>query len=107
MGAGGLVLFQLPPRVPTHWNWEGKVDGWGDKSWATFLLPAMMAGMLVVFVFLPALSPKQFEVDSFRSTYLYIMVLVAGLFTYMNAVVLMQTWQEVRGGRNTWTSAGP
>ncbi len=88
----------LPQRVPTHWNWEGKVDGWGDKSWATFLMPAMMTGMLVLFVFLPALSPKQFEVDSFRSTYLYIMVLVTGLLAYMNAIILLQTGQEVRGG---------
>ncbi len=88
----------LPQRVPTHWNWEGKVDGWGDKSWATFLMPATMTGMLVLFVFLPALSPRQFEVDSFRSTYLYIMVLTTGLFAYMNAIILLQTWQEVRGG---------
>jgi uncharacterized membrane protein len=88
----------LPQRVPIHWNIEGKVDGWGDKSWATFLMPGMMTGMLVLFVFLPALSPRHFEVDSFRSTYLYIMVLTTGLFAYMNGVILLATWQEVREG---------
>jgi immunity protein, SdpI family len=88
----------LPQRVPTHWNIEGKVDGWGDKSWATFLMPGAMVLMLVLFAFLPALSPRHFEVDSFRSTYLYIMVLVTALFGYMNGVILLATWQEVRGG---------
>jgi uncharacterized membrane protein len=88
----------LPQRVPTHWNIEGKVDGWGDRSWATFLLPGMMIAFLILFAFLPALSPKHFEVDSFRSTYLYIMVLTTGLFAYMNGVILLATWQEVREG---------
>ena len=49
--------------------------------------------------FLPALSPKHFEVDTFRSTYLYIMVLVIGLFAYMHGVILLATWQAVHGGR--------
>ncbi len=88
----------LPQRVPIHWSIEGKVDGWGDKSWATFLMPGMMIAFLILFAFLPALSPKHFEVDSFRSTYLYIMVLTTGLFAYMNGVILLATWQEVREG---------
>ena len=96
--AVGLALSQPAERVPTHWNIEGKVDGWGDKSWATFLMPGMMVIFLVVFAFLPALSPKHFEVDSFRSTYLYIMVLMTALFAYMNGVILLATWQEVREG---------
>src|SRR5271165_6284747 len=88
----------LPQQVPTHWNIEGKVDGWGDKSWATFLMPGAMVLMLVLFAFLPALSPKHFEVDSFRSTYLYIMVVMTALFAYMNGVILLATLQEVREG---------
>ena len=61
-------------------------------------MPGMMVGFLVLFVFLPSLSPKHFEVDCFRSTYLYIMVLITGLFAYMNGVILLATWQELREG---------
>ena len=57
-----------------------------------------MAGMIVLFYFLPALSPKQFEVDTFRSTYLYIMVLVVGLFAYMHGVLLYVVHQKTAGG---------
>jgi uncharacterized membrane protein len=97
-GLSAWLYPGLPQRVPTHWNIEGKVDGWGDKSWATFMMPGMMIIFLIVFAFLPALSPKHFEVDTFRSTYLYIMVLMTALFAYMNGVILLATWQEVRDG---------
>jgi uncharacterized membrane protein len=42
------------------------------------------------------LSPKQFDVTSFRPTYLYIMVLCIGLFAYMDGVILYVTRQAVR-----------
>lgn len=88
----------LPQRIPTHWNIHGQVDGYGDKLWSVFLLPAFTTLMLVVFAFLPALSPKKFEVDAFRPTYLFIMLGMVALFAYMQAIILMATWQEVGGG---------
>jgi uncharacterized membrane protein len=97
-GLSAWLYPGLPARIPTHWNIEGKVDGYGEKTWATFLVPATMIGFLVLFAFLPALSPKHFEVDTFRSTYLYIMVLVSALFLYLHGVILLATWQEVRQG---------
>jgi uncharacterized membrane protein len=94
LGATTWLYGSLPAQIPTHWNIRGEVDGYGGK-WTLFLMPAMMAGMLVLFYFLPALSPKHFEVDTFRSTYLYIMVLVVGLFAYMHAVLLYVVYQSV------------
>jgi uncharacterized membrane protein len=89
-------LYPTPPeRIPIHWNIEGKVDGYGSKHWAVFLMPAFMAGMLVLFYCLPALSPRHFEVDTFRSTYLYIMVLITALFAYIHLLTLYGTWKSV------------
>jgi uncharacterized membrane protein len=84
----------LPDRIPTHWNIRGEVDGYGGK-WTLFLFPAIMAGMLVLFYFLPALSPKHFEVDTFRPTYLYIMDIVLALFAYMQGVLLYTVYKSV------------
>jgi len=95
----------LPQRIPTHWNIHGEVDGYGDKRWAVFMMPVVTVGMLALFAFLPALSPKQFEVDSFRSTYLFILVVVVALFAYIQAVILLATWQEVGGGAK-WIDIG-
>lgn len=93
-GAPAWLYGSLPDQIPSHWNIRGEVDGYGGK-WTLFIFPVMMAGMLVMFYFLPALSPKHFEVDTSRSTYLYIMVLVVGLFAYMHGVMLYVIHQTV------------
>ena len=92
--ATAWLNVSLPEQIPTHWNIRGEVDGHGGK-WTLFLFPLIMVGILALFYFLPALSPKHFEVDTFRSTYLYIMVLVIGLFAYMDGVVLYVVHQTV------------
>ena len=85
----------LPEQIPTHWNINGQVDAYGSKHWAAFLMPAFMAGMLVLFYFLPALSPKHFEVDAFRPTYLYIMFVITALFAYLHLLILYAVWKSV------------
>ena len=97
LAASGWLYPGLPDRIPTHWNIEGKVDGYGGK-WTLFLFPGMMGSMLVLFYFLPTLSPKHFEVDTFRPTYLYIMNIVLGLFVYMQGVLLYTVYQNVHMG---------
>lgn len=88
--AASVVLYPiLPEQVPTHWNIHGQVDATGAKSWAAFLLPGVMAAMLGLFALLPWLSPKHFEVERFRPTYLYIMAVVTGLFAYIHAIMLV------------------
>ncbi len=89
----------LPDRIPTHWNIEGKVNGYGGK-WTLFMFPLMMIPMLLLFYFLPALSPKHFEVNTFRSTYLYLMDVMLGLFTYMQGVLLYTVYQGANGGQS-------
>jgi uncharacterized membrane protein len=90
-----LYFFQfdrLPPRLPTHWNAAGEVDGWTPKQdiFGTFLLvPALMAGILVLTPLLPWLSPRHFEIDRFRQTYGYIMFLLTGLCAYIHLTILL------------------
>jgi uncharacterized membrane protein len=58
-----LVLYpSLPDKIP----------GWGDKRWATFLLPGMMA-LLAVFLAVPIFSPR---IEVFEPTYYYVIVLI-------------------------------
>jgi uncharacterized membrane protein len=84
-----LVLYpQMPETVPIHWNFKGEVDGYGPRAIA-FLLPGLMAGLLLLFRVLPWLSPKKFEVDSFRSTYCYIVVIIITLAGYIHFLVML------------------
>jgi uncharacterized membrane protein len=64
-----LVFYpDLPDRIPAHWNLRGEVDRYGDKR-EIFLLPGAMVFFALLFAALPWLSPRRFEVGSFRSTY--------------------------------------
>jgi uncharacterized membrane protein len=96
-GAAAWLAPTLPDQIPTHWNIRNEVDGYGGK-WTLFLMPIIMSILLVFFYFLPALSPKAFSVDTFRPTYLYIMLLVVGLFAYIQGVLLYTVQQSVAKG---------
>jgi uncharacterized membrane protein len=96
IAAPAWLYAALPERIPTHWNIKGEVDGYGGK-WTLFVFPMMMVPLLALFYLLPALSPRNFEVDTFRSTYLYIMDATLGLFTYMQGVLLYTVYQVVHG----------
>jgi immunity protein, SdpI family len=96
-GAAAWLWPTLPDQIPTHWNIRNEVDAYGGK-WTLLIGPVMMVGLLVLFYFLPALSPKAFSVDSFRPTYLYIMFLVMGLSAYIQAVLLYTVQQSVTKG---------
>jgi uncharacterized membrane protein len=87
--AGTVVAYpQLPAVVPLHWDAHGNVNGWGPK-WSLFLYgPGLMALFVLLFSALPWLSPKKFEVDSFRATYLYIMMTLVALLAYIHLLVL-------------------
>lgn len=83
-----IAYPRLPASVPTHWDARGNINGWSDKSKLFIVEPAIMSGILVLFWSLPWLSPKRFEVDSFRTTYLFIMLLILATLGYVHALIL-------------------
>ena len=87
---GIIVAYpQLPTMVPIHWNAHGQVNGWAQK-WQLFLYgPGMMLSIVGIFAALPWLSPKKFEVDSFRPTYLYIMIVIVAMLAYIQILTLL------------------
>src|SRR5262245_46839439 len=88
------LYSRLAEQIPIHWNMQGDVDGHGAKSWAAFLMPEVMAGLFGLFLALPWLSPKHFELDSFRSTYWFIALVVLCLLAYIHGLML---WSAMTG----------
>jgi uncharacterized membrane protein len=56
-----------------------------------------MAGIVLLTRLLPWLSPKAFEVESFRSTYIQIMLMTVAVWAYIDGVML---WAGVGHGVN-------
>ncbi len=96
--AGSAYIYRiLPAKMPTHWNIKGEIDGWGPKGVAVWMIPGTMVGVLALFRALPTLSPKPFEVDTFKSTYLYILIVILGLFMYIQCVTLSASYLGAQG----------
>jgi uncharacterized membrane protein len=87
--AYSAVLYpQLPNQIPIHWNARGQIDGWGSKDFGLFLMPGIMAGLLIMFVVLPWLSPQNFKVESFSGTYNYVALLTIALMGYCHVIII-------------------
>jgi len=85
----GLVAFpHLPARVPSHWGIHGNVNGYSSRAAVVFVFPGIMAGIVLLFAALPALSPRHFEVETFRSTYLYLMLIMVAAIAYFHGLLL-------------------
>jgi uncharacterized membrane protein len=54
-----------------------------------------MLGITLLMAALPWLSPKNFEVDTFRSTYLRIMLMIVAVIAYMHCITL---WVDLGHG---------
>lgn len=87
---GTMVAYpHLPSVVPVRWDPEGHIHGLGPK-WSLFLYtPSLMTGIVLMFVALPWLSRKRFEGNSFRPTYLYLMIVIVALLSYSQLLVLI------------------
>jgi uncharacterized membrane protein len=77
----------LPSSIPRHWDIHGLPNGYSPK-WTLYFGPGLMAAIILLTSLLPRLSPKYFEVDSFRSTYLQVMLMTVGVLGYFHVVIL-------------------
>jgi uncharacterized membrane protein len=60
---GALIFPNLPSRIPTHFNIEGKADAWGGPS-SIFIGPGIM-GAVSIFVFVLLSNLKKFDPKKF------------------------------------------
>jgi uncharacterized membrane protein len=95
---GTAVAYpSLPNVVPMHWDAHGHVNGWGPK-WTLFLFgPGTMLFIVLMFSALPWLSPNKFEINSFRATYLYIMIMIVAMMAYCHVLLLLSALGSLSG----------
>ncbi len=54
-----FIWNSLPEKVPTHWNYKGEIDQWGDKFsllGLLFMLPVFTYSILLI---IPKIDPKK------------------------------------------------
>lgn len=84
-----LLLYpRLPDTMPIHWDLHGKPNGWMGKSGGVLFGPGVMLVMFAFQLGASRLSPRDYDVDAFRPAFNYLMVLVAGLFGFIQVIIL-------------------
>lgn len=83
-----LVYERLPDPVPTHWNLSGEPDGFTPKPWGAFAMPLVMAGLYLLLLLLPKISPRGFQIDRFADTWATVRSLVMVFLFVIGLVAL-------------------
>jgi uncharacterized membrane protein len=60
---------QVPERVDSHWDAQGRVNGTMSRFWGFFLLPVIMIGITLLLVYLPRIDPLNPNFVGFRQYY--------------------------------------
>jgi uncharacterized membrane protein len=99
----------LKDPIPTHTNASGEVDGWTPREsilpqWLLF--PGVMAGTLGLFLLLPWLSPKGFEIDRFRKTFYFLMAVIILMFAYIQLLFVLGGVEGIELDTSRWLLGG-
>jgi uncharacterized membrane protein len=90
----------LPLRIAMHWDIHLQPNQYGPK-WVLWLLgPGLMAAVTLFTCLGPWLSPRRFDLDSFRSTWRQLMLLLFCMIGYIYAAMLLAgIRQSIDAGR--------
>jgi uncharacterized membrane protein len=80
----------LPEKVPTHWNYKGEIDRWGDKYsliGLLFLLPVLTYLLLLI---IPKIDPKK-RIDLMGGKYYQIKFILVLLMSLLSLFILYLT----------------
>jgi len=64
-GFAAMTSPSLPDPVPSHWNDRGDIDDTMPKPWGVYVLPIAMVVTWLLLSWLPRISPRGFEMDTF------------------------------------------
>ncbi len=70
---------RFPARVASHWDLQGRVNGWSGKGFAAFAVPILALAMYLLFLFLPRLDPKKDRYAEFAGVYHVFKAAIVGL----------------------------
>jgi uncharacterized membrane protein len=100
LAATAILYPHLPAQVATHWGMSGQPNGYSSRASLFLIGPGLLAGIMLLTALLPWLSPRHFQVDTFRSTYRRIMTYMFVMMAYLDAVILwLASGHQIDAGR--------
>lgn len=85
---GASLYSRMPEKMASHWNIEGKVNGYMPKFWGLFLMPIISFGMFILFIIIPKIDPLKVNIRKFRNYYNRFIVLVILFMFYIYVLTI-------------------
>ncbi|MFH0948896.1 MAG: SdpI family protein [Candidatus Aenigmatarchaeota archaeon] len=78
----GIYLYpQMPENMASHWDAQGRVNGYMPKLLGLFLMPFISIILFLLFVIIPKIDPLEFNIKKFRNHYdRFVMLVIIFLF---------------------------
>jgi len=73
----------LPERVASHWDFEGKVNGYMAREAGALFMPVLSLALLALFYILPKIDPKEKEYAKFQDEYDGMVASLLGFLFYV------------------------
>ncbi len=87
--AAGLILWdRLPDVMPTHWGVNGEVDGYSDKGFVVFGMPAMLLAMQLFAIFITSLDKRSRTQNKKVFSLIFFIVPFVSLYVF----AIMYSW---------------
>lgn len=93
--AAAIAYPYMPDLMASHWNVAGEVNGYMSKFWGVYLMPAISAAMLLLFIVVPRIDPKKENIEKFRKYFDRFILLILLFLFYIYGLTL---WWSL-GGR--------
>jgi len=73
----------MPEKMASHWNIQGKVDGYLSKFWGLFLMPLLSLALFVLFLLIPKIDPLKANIEKFRKYFDGFIILIILFLFYL------------------------
>jgi uncharacterized membrane protein len=73
---------QMPALIPTHWNAQGQINGYSTPLKAVIVPMAIIAGLALLTMLLPAISPRGYAIKPFASVFTIVMLAVQAFVVF-------------------------
>jgi uncharacterized membrane protein len=87
-----LLLYvywnQIPQTIPTHYNFEGNADAWGDKSMLLWMIPGLSLFLYLLLLVIPLIDPKKL-LETMGNKYFTIRLIVQGLISSICVIIVL------------------
>jgi uncharacterized membrane protein len=83
-----LMYPRLPDPMPMHWDLLGNPDGEIARAWGAFLVPAVAAGVWLLLLVLPRLSPREFPMEPFARQWRAFEIAILGFLLFAQWLML-------------------